>query len=55
MWSCTRNLLILLTLPWLLAACAGLPAAWHFTTGWGDCGNWGVLCVDAAFDNTGAL
>ena len=26
MWSRFRNLLILLTLPWLLAACAGLPA-----------------------------
>ncbi len=26
MWSRHRNLLILLTLPWLLAACAGLPA-----------------------------
>ncbi len=26
MWSRTRNLLIFLTLPWLLVACAGLPA-----------------------------
>jgi hypothetical protein len=26
MWSRFRNLLILLVLPWLLAACAGLPA-----------------------------
>lgn len=33
MWSRFRNLLILLTLPWLLAACAGLPALPAFGRG----------------------
>ncbi len=33
MWSRFRNLLILLTLPWLLAACAGLPALPTFGRG----------------------